>query len=275
MGRRMARWAKAIRTIDPFVVLVTALFALAVVLLVAPLAIVFLMSFTSLETLKFPPPGFSFRWYAALLDSPELLRDAATSAKIALATTLLSVLLATPAALVLARRRGRAFAVVETLFMTPVLLPSFSFGLALLMTFSELRIALSPLTIIAGHVVVCTPFVVRTVMAGASRLSHNLTEASLSLGASAFTTYTRITLQLVRPGIVAGGFMAFMLSFDNVPVSLFVSDARTEVLPIRLWYLIFHTLDVRSAAVAGSLVTLTFLTIVIMERATGLTRYVR
>jgi putative spermidine/putrescine transport system permease protein len=159
--------------------------------------------------------------------------------------------------------------------MAPVLLPAFSFGLALLIAYTKAGLALSPLTIIIGHTVVCAPFVMRAVMSSAAQLGSNFTEASLSLGASHFTTYRRITLPLVRSGMAAGAFMAFMLSFDNVPISLFVSDARTEMLPIRLWYLIFYNLDVRAAAVAGALIILTFAGVVLMERASGLTRTFR
>jgi putative spermidine/putrescine transport system permease protein len=112
----------------------------------------------------------------------------------------------------------------------------------------------------------------RTTVASLAQLDPGLLEASESLGASTWMTFRRVTLPLIGKGVAAGAFIAFMASFDNVPVSLFLADARTEVLPIHMWQIIDNDLDVRTAAVSGVLVAFTILLMLAAERFAGLTR---
>ena len=126
-----------------------------------------------------------------------------------------------------------------------------------------------------GHVIVCVPFVLRTTLASLSQLDPALLEASESLGAGRAMTFWRITLPLISSGVGAGAFLAFMASFDNVPVSLFLADERTEMLPIHLWQQIETNLDVRTAAASGLIVMATLLLMVLAERFAGLTRQMR
>jgi len=129
--------------------------------------------------------------------------------------------------------------------------------------------------LVVGHLVVVTPFLLRTVGASLSQLDPALLDASRSLGAGQAMTFRRITLPLIAPGIAAGAFLAFMASVDNVPVSLFLSSARTDMLPIRMWGMMESTLDVRVAAVSGTLIIVAFVLMLAMERLTGLTRRMR
>jgi putative spermidine/putrescine transport system permease protein len=128
---------------------------------------------------------------------------------------------------------------------------------------------------VAGHLIVVAPFVLRTVGASLSQLDPALLDASRSLGAGPVRTFRRVTLPLIAPGIAAGAFLAFMASVDNVPVSLFLSSARTDMLPIRMWGMMESTLDVRVAAVSGTLIFAAFVLMLAMERLTGLTRRMR
>ena len=102
-----------------------------------------------------------------------------------------------------------------------------------------------------------------------------LLESARSLGASAGFAFSTVTLPLIARGIAAGAFIAFMASFDNVAISLFLSDARSEMLPIRLWHIIEANLDVRAAAVSGVLIAGTVLLMLAMERIAGISRHLR
>jgi len=115
-------------------------------------------------------------------------------------------------------------------------------------------------------------FVIRNTVAALSQLNPAMIEASLSLGASNVYTFRRVTLPSIGRGVGAGAFIAFMSSFDNFPVSLFLSDARTQMLPIHLWELIDNQLDVRTAAVSGVIVILTLFLMMLAERFGGITR---
>lgn len=255
-----------------FYAVIGALAAISAVVLVAPTVIVLLTSFTSSYSLKFPPEGYSLRWYAALFQAAQMQRAALTSLEVAAIATLCSVLLGTAGALAIGRSQARWAKVLDGLFMSPLLLPALAFGFAALMYFSALGWPLSLATLAIGHIVVCVPFVLRTTIAALAQLDPALIESSTSLGASGTYTFRRVTLPIIGRGIAAGGFLAFMASFDNVPVSLFLSDARTEVLPIHLWQIIETDLDVRAASASGVLIVFTLLVMLIAERLAGLTK---
>lgn len=241
-------------------------------LLLAPTAVVLIISFTGGITLKFPPPSWSARWYVELLNSDEIIQPAITSLKVAVLATIGSGILGTAAALGTARSKSQLARLLDSLFMSPMVLPAMAFGLSLLLVFNMLAIRLSTATLVLGHVIVCVPYVIRMVGASVQQLNPTLITASLSLGASRWYTFRRITLPLIRRGIVAGGFVAFLSSFDNVPISLFLADARTEVLPIKLWAILEGSLDVRVAAVSGVVVITTLIGLLIAERFGGLSR---
>jgi putative spermidine/putrescine transport system permease protein len=163
----------------------------------------------------------------------------------------------------------------DILFMSPLLLPALAFGFAALIFVNRLGFAPNIPFLVLGHVIVCVPFVLRTTLASLSQLDPSLLEASESLGADGVTTFRRITLPLIASGVGGGAFLAFMASFDNVPVSLFLADERSEMLPIHLWQQIETNLDVRAAAASGVIVIATLILMVLAERFAGLTRQMR
>ena len=252
-----------------------ALAAIAIVFLVGPTVIMLLTSFTASQSLKFPPDGLSLRWYAALLDADQMQAAAWNSLVVAFWTTALSVLLGTAAALGIARSRSPLARACDVLFMSPLLLPALAFGFAALIFIHRLGFSPSIPFLVLGHTVVCVPFVLRTTIAALSQLDPALLDASQSLGAGGWRTFRRVTLPLIAPGLGAGAFLAFMASFDNVPVSLFLADERSEMLPIHLWQQIETNLDVRTAAVSGLIVMFTLILMLLAERLAGLTRQMR
>jgi putative spermidine/putrescine transport system permease protein len=252
-----------------------ALTAIAVVFLIGPSLIVILTSLTASQSLRFPPSGLSFRWYVALLEADQMQRAAWTSLVVAFWATLICAVLGTAAALAIARSGGAAAKAFDMLFMSPLLLPALAFGFAALVFIYQLGLRPSIPFLVLGHVVVCVPFVLRTTLAALTQLDPALLDASASLGAGRWMTFRRVTLPLIGRGVGAGSFLAFMASFDNVPVSLFLADERTEVLPIHLWQQIETNLDVRTAAVSGLIVVLTLLLMLLAERFAGLTRQMR
>lgn len=270
----MIRHRKSFEALS-FTVVMYGLAAICLALLLLPTLVVIIVSFTSGFSLRFPPQGYSLRWYAALLDAWQLHFAAANSFKVAIWTTIISVVLGVSAALAVARSQRLSARVLDSVFMSPLVLPALAFGLAALMYFSLIGFPISILTLIIGHTVVCVPYVLRTTVAALAQLNPTLLESSASLGASKFYTFRRITLPLIRPGILAGAFIAFMSSFDNVPVSLFLRDARTDMLPIRMWQDLEGRLDVTIAAVSGVMICATVIALIVMERVTGLSRRLR
>lgn len=244
-------------------------------LLLAPTVVVLITSFTSGYSLKFPPPGYSVRWYQALWESPELIDAFVLSLKLAAVATGISVVLAVSAALALARRREAWARTAESVLLSPLMLPALAIGLSLLMLFNLAGTGLSFWTLVLGHIAITTPYILRTTSASLLQLDGVLLESANALGASPLYVFRTVTLPLIGRGILAGAFIGFMYSFDNVAVSLFLSDARSEVLPIRMWHIIESNLDVRAAAVSGVLIAATLVLMVVMERVAGLTRHLR
>jgi putative spermidine/putrescine transport system permease protein len=156
--------------------------------------------------------------------------------------------------------------------MSPLIVPWIAIGLGILLTLSLVGAPPSLTTLVAGHAVVGAPFALRTTMASLSALDPALLEASTSLGAGAFYGFRRVMLPAIAPGVAAGAFLAFVASFDNVPISLFLADARSQMLPIRLWQMIQADLDPRVASISTALVALTLLLMLAMERLVGFSR---
>jgi putative spermidine/putrescine transport system permease protein len=257
-----------------FYLVMIGLAAAATCLLIAPTLVVLVTSFTSGFSLKFPPTGYSTRWYQALWnESPEILNAAVLSFYVAALATAVSVVLGVAAALALARRRAVCARILDSVFMSPLMLPTLALGLALLVLFNLTGNGLSMFTLVIGHIAITTPYILRTSSASLAQLDPAMLESARSLGASAAFTFRTVTLPLIAPGVAAGAFIAFMASFDNVAISLFLSDARSEMLPIRLWHIIESSLDVRAAAVSGVLIVLTVLAGIVMERFVGFSKH--
>lgn len=271
--------ARRLPLVDLIVVGAVGLLALlAVLILVGPVLVVLLTSLTTSASLRFPPPALSLQWYAALLDpvqSSHIHAAAWNSLQVALYGTAAATIVTVMAALALARSPTRTARGLDTMFMSPLVLPMMAYGLAALMFFTLLGFRPTLTHLVVAHALVIAPFVLRTTTASLSQLDRALLESSSSLGASPWFTFRRVTLPLIMPGIAAGAILAFIASLDNVPVSLFLSTARTDMLPIRMWGMMESTLDVRVAAVSGVLIAVVLVLMLVMERLVGLTRRVR
>ncbi|RJT43451.1 ABC transporter permease [Rahnella woolbedingensis] len=242
---------------------------LCVIYLVAPIVIALMMSFTSGQTLKYPPQGFSLRWYEALLDPVRSATEqsaAWNSLKIAVLAVLGALVFAVPATIGLTRMKRRSVSTIEPLLLAPLVLPSLVYGLAALIVANFIGFQPSLWLTVIGHVVVFGPLMYRAASVVAQGINPSLAEASTTMGASWFMTLRRVTLPLLMPGILAGAFLVFIQSLDNVSVSLFLADAKTTVLPLRMFALIEESLDVRVAAISGLLIAVTLLGLLVARR---------
>lgn len=253
-----------------FLLLVLVLFAF----LLAPVLLVFPMSFSAARILAWPPEGFSLRWYAAMFTEPGLMEAARNSLILGLVVTALALLLATPAALVLARRRFPGREAVMALLTAPLLLPTIVLGLAVLIVFVGYGLVGSWTGLVLGHLLVCLPYALRVLSTALSTLPASVEEAAASLGAPPLAVFRRVTLPLMLPGVVATCAIVFLVSFDEVVISLFIVGPRLVTLPVALYRYVESRTDPLVAAVSSVLVLLTIAIVLVLDRAVGLRRAV-
>ena len=251
------------------------LIAIALIFLILPIVVSVFLSFDDRAFVgAFPPTQFSLRWYRSFLENPSYLDGLINSLKLATLSTLISTAAGACAAYVLSVSRWPGRDTVETLFLSPKFVPTVVIGFSILGFASAVQI-FDPFTrLIMGHVVITIPFTVRATLASLVGIRRSLVEAAISLGAPPWRAFLDVTLPLARTGIVAGGLMAFVLSFDEVAVSLFLSDAFTQTLPIVLVSEMRANLNLTVAAVATVFAAITVLIVVFLDRAVGLDRVI-
>ena len=244
------------------------------VLLLAPVAIVVLISFSADSFIVFPPSGLSLRWYERLLDHPALLPALRLSALLALAVAALSLMVGIPAAYAIARNRVPAAAALKAFFLAPLLLPALVLGLALLLALQPLRLTATLPGLALGHMTVTVPFVIRLMATTFSTLPDAVEDAASSLGASPWRTFRRVTLPLALPGLGAATFLAFLLSFDETVISLFLSGPRASTLPVEMVRYVESRTDPLIAALSVILIIGTIAVVLLVERLVGVARAV-
>jgi putative spermidine/putrescine transport system permease protein len=204
---------------------------LVIVGLYVPLAVVAILSFNEATSLSWPPQGFSTQWWerAAEAQAP---RDAlATSVRVALAATAIALVLGSLAAFALHRYRFFGRSSITFLIILPIALPGIVTGVALQTTYLRFGVDLGFRTVVIAHATFCVVLAYNNVIARLRRSSPNLIEASADLGASGSQTFRYVTFPLVRSALLAGGLLAFALSFDEIVVTTFTAGPGIETLP--------------------------------------------
>ncbi len=204
-------------------------------LLVLPTLIVIPMSFSAADILIFPPIGFSFRWYENFFSDPQWRAAAVNSVTIALGTTCLATVLGVLAALGLARIPLRYRGGLTLFFLAPAVVPTIVTAIATYQAFARMGLSGTIGGVILGHTILALPFVVLYVSAVLQRVDWRLVHAARSLGATPARALFLVTIPAIMPGIVAGAVFAFVTSFDEVVVALFLCGTRAVTLPVEMW----------------------------------------
>lgn len=249
----------------------TALY-LAVILLfvLGPLIVVVGVSFTEGEYLAFPPQGFSLRWYEVILTSSVYVSAAWTSLKLAVLVTISATVIGTGSAIALHRGRLPAMPALSALFLSPLVLPSIIFALGLLTLWSSLVGPTSIYALWLGHTVIAVPYVIRTALAILSTSDKYLEEAARTMGAGPWKAILHVVIPQALPGIAAGAFFAFNISFDEAIVSLFLRSPEITTLPIQIYTQLEFSPDPSIAAASTLMIGLTILLIFVIDRVLGI-----
>lgn len=240
------------------------------IFVLSPIVVVLLASVTAAEYTSFPPQGLSLRWYAAIAGQREFIESFWISVQVAVIACLVATALGVLSALALVRYRFPGRDALSTLFLSPLMLPTVVLGLALLQFYAAVGITRTPFSLVLGHAILTTPYVIRLVSASLSGFDRALELAAQNLGASPFTAFRRVTLPIISPGVIAGAAFAFIVSFDDVSVSLFLSSPGVVTLPVRIFSYLEQHFDPVVTAVCSVLIVIAALLIFLIERTLGL-----
>ena len=238
--------------------------------LVFPLVVIIGSSLTTSNFLAFPPEGLTLKWYESVVFNTTYVSAFITSTILAALATCAAIILAIPAALAIARYEFAGKAAFSALLLSPLVLPHLVLGAALLQFGTPLGLTRSFPALLIGHVVIITPFVLRTVLPLLSREQLALEDASRDLGANPVKTFFLITLPLIWPGIISGAIFAFITSFINVELSIFNTTAELNTIPVQLFTYVEYSIDPSIAAVSAVTIIAAAIAIVIADIAVGL-----
>lgn len=227
--------------------------------LVLPVTVIFPLSFSASPYLEFPPRGWSLQWYRNYFSRPDWVSATILSFEVGLATSALATVVGTLAAFGFTRSQFPGKSLLLGVVLSPIIMPGIVVAVAVYFFYARVGLVGTPAGLVLAHTVLAIPFVVLTVTASLQVFDRNLELAAMSLGGNPLYTFVRITLPLIRPGILSGIVFAFVTSFDELIVALFVSGTTSVTLPRRMWDGVRVELDPTIAAVAAILIALSAL----------------
>jgi len=233
------------------------LVGLILAFLALPIVVVMVVSFSSATYLTFPPPAFGLRWYHAYFASDDWLRSTWLSLWVAASVVVLATLLGTLAALGIARLPKALRVLASALILSPLIVPVIVVAIGIYYAFASYGLVGTPAGLILAHSCLAVPFVVTSVNASLAGIDPRLEQAALSLGATPLGTFFQVTLPLIRPGILVGALFAFITSFDELVVALFISGSGAVTLPRRMWDNLLYQIEPTIAAVSTLTIVLT------------------
>ena len=239
---------------------------LVLVFLVAPAVVVVPIAFTSSPFLDFPPPGYSLKWFEVYFGSDLWLGATLRSFGVAFATAILATLVAGLAALALARSTSRWRGAIFALFLAPMIVPRIVIAVGLFYLFAQIGLVATDLGLIIGHTVLALPFAFVAIAAVVKGHDWRLDQAAATLGANRVQTLMRVTVPLIRGGLVAAFLFAFITSFDELTVAIFVSGGVKTTLPKQMWDDMILQLNPTLASVSVVVFVIVMALLLIAER---------
>lgn len=238
-------------------ILLILLGALTIVFLIGPSLLIVPMGFSSAKILSFPPPGFSLQWYEKMVTSPSWTAGFINSLEVAACTAVAASILGTLASLGMARGRFPGKSVANALILSPLVVPVVVIAIGMFSLYVRWKITGSVFGLTVAHTALSVPYVVVSVTTSLRTMDRNLEMAAANLGASPVRTFRHITLPLIMPGVFAGALFAFLSSWDEVVVAIFLTTARFRTLPTVMWEQVRQVIDPTVAAVATVLLAVT------------------
>ena len=233
--------------------------------LIFPLFVVIPVSFSSAKYLQFPPPGLSLQWYDKYFSRSDWTGATWLSLRIGLSTALLATALGTLASLALVRGRFRGRDLINSFIVSPMIIPTIVVAVGVYFFFADLQIIGRWYALVLAHTALAIPFVIVNVSATLYGFDERLEYAAMNLGADRWQTFFKVTLPIIRPGVFAGALFAFITSFDELIIALFLSGTGAVTLPMKMWSGVRQEIDPTIAAVSSLLIAISVLVLVSAE----------
>ncbi|PRD44879.1 ABC transporter permease [Phyllobacterium phragmitis] len=243
-----------------------------VIFMTAPIVVVCLVAFTPEGYLSLPVDGFSLRWFRAIADYPEFIDAFWTSLWVGALSSCVALLFAIPAALAIARYRFRGRGALSAMFLSPLMIPHVVLGIAFLRFFTQAGISGTFPALLIAHTIIVFPFALRLTLAAAIGMDRSVEMAAISLGANSWTLFRRITLPLIFPGVISGWALAFIQSFDEVTMTVFLAAPGIETLPVRMFLYVQDNIDPLVTSVSACVIAITMFALIVLDRFYGLER---
>ncbi|TPN50771.1 ABC transporter permease [Mesorhizobium sp. B1-1-7] len=237
--------------------------ALVAGFLLLPVVFIVLLSFGSSRWLAFPPPGWTLKWYQELFADPAWFDAALTSAKIATTTAILAVVIGLLASFALVRGQFHGREILRGLLLTPMVLPVVVFAIAIYAFFLRLGLGGTTIGFVIAHTVLALPFAIIPIATALEGFDKSIEDAAIVCGASPFEAKLRITLPSIRIGIFSAAIFAFLASWDEVVVAIFMASPSLQTLPVKIWGSLRSDLSPVIAAASSLLVGLTLALMVV------------
>jgi putative spermidine/putrescine transport system permease protein len=264
--RASASRSRVTRRRIAFQLLVAVSVLIGIAIMVIPLAMTIILAASSGPLLTFPIPGLSVMPYVNVLGYPGYVEAVVRSVGLAMAIVVMAGVIGTVTAIAGRSLTGRSARVFQTAVLAPVVFPSLALGLALFEWFAVIKLRAGLLPLFLGHLVLATPFVIRTVLAGLDHLDPELEKAARSLGARRWYALRRVTLPLLMPSLLSASVFAFWISFDNFTISFFFGSPTTRLVPIQLLVMASAVVDPRLAAGATLLLVVSVPLVLLLRR---------
>ena len=249
--------------------------AFGLLFLIGPLLVIVPVSFSAAQYLTFPPTGFSLQWYERFFGRPEWLDSIWVSVQVATLSTLLTTILGLLASQVLVRGRFRGKTLIYALILLPMIVPVIVTATGTFFFFSKLGMLGTVSAIALGHTIVSLPIVVIIVSATLQGFDERIEQAAISLGASPVTAFRRITLPMIAPGVASGALFAFLTSFDELIIPLFLGGPHAQTLAVRIWNSVLLEIEPTIAAASTFLIGVALVVLVLaglLKSARGVQR---
>jgi putative spermidine/putrescine transport system permease protein len=240
------------------------------IFLLAPLVIVIGTSVGTSRFVSFPPKGFTLKWYVDAFTNTDFLKSIFLSLQISIVSVICACVLGIMASLYFWKKPGKVSDIFESVFLSPIIIPTVISAVAFLQYFS----IFSPISgfwkLVLAYITIEIPYVIRSVTASLSGLDVSFEEASLVLGASPLRTLFKVTLPCIKGGIVAGAIFSFVVAFDEAVIVMFIRNAKTVTYPLRLYSYIMESFTPLISALASVFIIISAIVIIVVEKKIGL-----